>query len=123
MGNTQKQGPAARALTRASVIVAQAEFFDFVEVDFNLATARLGKHDFARVEVQIRAEQIPRSELKARDDYDHQAGRQRAIGPHPAQQHRGGKDLYAALAATDAQAQRVGTQPVREPPTHLSDAA
>src|SRR5262249_35079774 len=80
MSNTQKQGPAARALTRASVIVAQAEFFDFVEVDFNLATARIGKHDFHRVEVQIRAEQIPRSELKARDDYDHQAGRQRAQG-------------------------------------------
>src|SRR5215510_7168093 len=40
MRDTQEQGPAAYALPRAALIVAQAQLFDFVEVDFNLAATR-----------------------------------------------------------------------------------
>lgn len=102
--------------------MAQAEFFDFGEIDFNLAAARIGKHPFQRVKIQVRAEQIPRSELKTRGDHDHEASRQRTVRPHPAQQHLGITDLHEALAPPDAQAQRGGPQPVRKTPTHLVDA-
>ena len=119
----RNKGQRRTPLTRAPLIVCQPQFFDFVEIDFNLATARIGEHHFHRGEGQIGAEQIPRSELQARGDYDDEASRQRAVGPHPAQQYFGSKDLDKALAPADAQAQRVFMQPVRKTPTHLIDAA
>src|ERR1700758_60839 len=42
MGDTQKERPAADALSRTTLIVTQAQFFDFIEVEFDLAAARIG---------------------------------------------------------------------------------
>jgi hypothetical protein len=39
MGYTQKQWPATYALSRATLIVPQPQFLDFIEVNFNLETA------------------------------------------------------------------------------------
>ena len=40
MGDTPKERPAADALARATLRVTQAQFFDFLEVDFDLAAPR-----------------------------------------------------------------------------------
>src|ERR1700746_3713543 len=42
MGDTQKKRPAADAVSAGTLIVTQAQFFDFIEVDFDLAAARIG---------------------------------------------------------------------------------
>src|SRR5215470_19966694 len=39
MGDTQKERPAPHALSRAPLIVAQPQFFDLIEVDFDLEAA------------------------------------------------------------------------------------
>src|ERR671924_1316536 len=59
MRNTQKQWPAAHALARAAQIVPQPQFFDFVEVDFDLETASVCVDSLYGIKRQIGTQQIP----------------------------------------------------------------
>src|SRR5918996_6345112 len=57
MGDTQKERPATHALSRATLIVPQAQFFDFIEVDLDLAAARIGVDCLYGIEGKVSTEQ------------------------------------------------------------------
>ena len=71
--DTQEQRPAAHALARAPVIVAQPQLFDFVEVNFNLKAARIGLDGFHGIQREIGTEQVPRGKRKSGDGDDEDA--------------------------------------------------
>jgi hypothetical protein len=64
MRHTQEQGPAAHALSRTALIVAQAQFFDLIKIAFDLEAARIGVDHLSGVERQIGTEQVPRREVQ-----------------------------------------------------------
>src|SRR5262249_49901059 len=76
MSEAQEQGPAAYALARAALIVPQPQFFDFIEVDFNLAATRIGMDGLHGIKGQVGTQQVPGREGKPGDSDQEHAGRQ-----------------------------------------------
>jgi hypothetical protein len=66
MGNTQKERLAAHALPRATLIVAQAQLLDFIEIDFDLEAARISMDGFHGLKGEARTEQIKAREQALR---------------------------------------------------------
>lgn len=75
----------AHALSRAALRVPQSQFFDFVEVDFNLKTASVRVDGLPGIKRQISTQQIPEREGEPRDGNNDHAGGQCAVGPHATQ--------------------------------------
>ena len=68
----EKERPATHALTTAPHVMAQAQFFDFIEVDLDLLATHVSLHGFLRVQLQVCAQQVPGLELAAgHTDNDH----------------------------------------------------
>src|SRR5262245_9209886 len=77
MRYAQEQRPAAHALARTALIVSQPQLLDFLEVDFKLATPRIGTDRRQRSEGEVGTQQIPGSEDEPGDGNHQQTGRQR----------------------------------------------
>jgi len=114
MGDAQKERPAAHALSRAPLIVPQAQFFDFIEVDFDLAAARIGADCLHGVEREVSTEQVPRREGQSGNSDNDHAGGQRTVGPHATQEDVGSIDRDRTGTAPDAQQGTVLPQALRE---------
>jgi hypothetical protein len=119
MGDTQKERPAADALSRATLIVTQTQFFDFIEVDFDLAAAHIGVDCLYGIEGEVSTEQVPRHEGQPGNSDNHHAGGQRAVGPHATQEDVGSTDRDRTGTAPDAQEgtvlqvlRKLGEQPI-----------
>src|ERR1700751_3330376 len=104
MGDTQKERPAGGALSPATLIVTQAQFFDFIEVDFDLAAARIGVDCLEGIAGEVSTEQVPRREGQPGNSDNHHASGQRAVGPHATQEDVGSIDRDRTGTAPDAQA-------------------
>src|SRR5713101_1359580 len=122
LGDTQEQRPAPDALARAALIVAQAQFFDLIEVDFYLAAAGIGVDHLHGVKGEVGTEQIPRGEGKWGDGDNHHAREQRAMGPHATQEDFDLTDRDDALAAPHAQDRLLLTQALGEAREQLIEA-
>ena len=79
MGDTQKERPATDTVARATLIVPQAQFFDFLAVDFDLAAARVGADCLYGIIGEISTEQVPRREGQPGDSNNHHVGGQCAV--------------------------------------------
>ena len=122
MRHTQKQRPTAYALARAALIVAQPQFFDLIEVNFNLAAPRIRVDGLHGIKSEVGTQQIPGREGEPGDGNNDYAGGQRAVGPHAAQQDFRIADLDGPRATPHPQDRLLTTQAVREAGEPLLDA-
>jgi hypothetical protein len=123
VSNTHHQWPTPDPLPRAALIMAQAQFFDLVEVDFDLEAASLGMNHVHRSKGEVGREQIPRGEGQSGDGDDHYARGQRALGPNPAQEDGSLPDHDSAGTTPYAQDGLVLTQARRKASERRIDTA
>lgn len=106
------------------MIMTQAEFLGFVEVDFDLRSpgiSRDGRDDF---QLQVSRHEIPGLELRQlRDDHDQDAHPAGAPGLRAAQEDFGVVDFDHPFFALNTELDALCAEALRKPPEQLIDPA
>src|SRR4029453_1642274 len=122
--DTDKHRPAANTRARATLVMTQAEFLGFVEVDFDLRSPGISRDGRDGLQLEIGRQQIPGLELRQlRDDDDQDADWADAPGLDPAEQDLRVIDLDDPLFALHPELDALHPKAFGKLPEQLINAA